>query len=382
MTGRIIRSARLGIPMTKTRAEDMSSAAAIAVPTSDLVSGIAALFVVAGLTTPAAKTVADDLVRADVEDVASHGVMLVPMYLDRMIAKSVSTRDRGEIVSDRGGAVVIDAGNAFGQLTAHQAVDLVVERARQYGLAAVTVRNAFHFGMAGRYARRIAEAGAVGLVMSNTRPLMPAPGGAEALVGNNPIAIAVPSAGNYAVEVDMALSASAMGKIRLAEAAEQPIPEGWAVDREGRPTTDAAAAIAGMLLPAAGPKGFGLAFVIDLLCGGLSSGGVGSAIRPLYGNAADPYNCSHAFVAIDVAHFRDPEAFAQVAQNAAAQVSRSRKAPGTERVYAPGELAYANRTAAGDTCRVSASTVSKLIDAGHKVGVDLGPLFARKDSAQ
>jgi LDH2 family malate/lactate/ureidoglycolate dehydrogenase len=360
----------------------MSSAAAIAVPTSDLTNGIAALFVVAGLTTPAAKIVADDLVRADVEGVASHGVMLVPMYLDRMIAGSVSKLDRGEIVSDRGGAIVIDAGNAFGQLTAHQAVDLVVERARQFGLAAVTVRNAFHFGMAGRYARRIAEAGAVGLVMSNTRPLMPAPGGAEALVGNNPIAIAVPSAGDYAVEVDMALSASAMGKIRLAEAAGQPIPEGWAVDREGRPTTDAAAAIAGMLLPAAGPKGFGLAFVIDLLCGGLSSGGVGSAIRPLYGNVADPYNCSHAFVAIDVAHFRDPEAFSQVAQDAAAQVSRSRKAPGAERVYAPGELAYANRMAADGMCRVSPSTVSGLIGAGHKVGVDLGPLFARKDSAQ
>src|SRR5271168_4023170 len=115
----------------------MSSAAAIAVPTSDLTSGIAALFVVGGLTTLAAKIVADDLVRADVEGVASHGVMLVPMYLDRMIAGSVSMLDRGEIVSDRGGADVIDAGNAFGQLTAHQAVDLAVERARQFGLAAV-----------------------------------------------------------------------------------------------------------------------------------------------------------------------------------------------------------------------------------------------------
>ena len=99
-----------------------------------------------------------------------------------------------------------DGGNALGQVTSHQAVNLVVERARQFGLAAVAVRNAFHFGMAGRYARRIAEAGAIGMVMSNTRPLMPAPGGAEAMVGNNPIAIAVPSQGEYPVEVDMALS--------------------------------------------------------------------------------------------------------------------------------------------------------------------------------
>src|ERR1700735_1392632 len=120
-----------------------------AISASDLTQGIASLFTAAGLAKRPAEIVADDLVRADVEGVASHGVMLVPMYLDRMIAGSVSKLDRGEIVSDRGGAIVIDAGNAFGQLTAHQAVDLVVERARQFGLAAVTVRNAFHFGMAG-----------------------------------------------------------------------------------------------------------------------------------------------------------------------------------------------------------------------------------------
>jgi LDH2 family malate/lactate/ureidoglycolate dehydrogenase len=360
----------------------MSGAAAVAVSSSDLAAGIAALFITAGLGKEAADKVADDLVRADLEGVASHGVMLVPMYLDRMAAGSVSPRDHGRIVSDRGGAVVIDADNALGQLTAHQAVDLAVERARQFGLAAVAVRNAFHFGMAGRYARRIAEAGAVGIVMSNTRPLMPAPGGAQAMVGNNPIAVAIPTAGDYCVDVDMALSASAMGKIRLADAAGQPIPEGWAVDRDGRPTTDAASAIAGMLLPAAGPKGFGLAFVIDLLCGGLSSGGVGSAVRPLYGNPADPYNCSHAFLAIDVAHFRDLGSFEQMAQETAAQVSRSRKSPGVDRVYAPGELAHVNRMAAAGTCRLSASTVSGLVDAARKVGVDLGPLFIQKDPAQ
>jgi LDH2 family malate/lactate/ureidoglycolate dehydrogenase len=357
----------------------MSGAAATEVPASDLVNAIASLFVAAGVTRAAAETVADDLVRADVEGVASHGVMLVPMYLDRMIAGSVSVRDRGDIVSDRGGAIAIDAQNALGQLTAHQAVDLVVERARQFGLAAVVVRNAFHFGMAGRYARRIADAGAVGLVMSNTRPLMPAPGGAEALAGNNPIAIAIPSAGNYHAEVDMALSASAMGKIRLAQAVGQPIPEGWAVDREGQPTTDAAAAIAGMLLPAAGPKGFGLAFVIDLICGGLSSGGTGSAVRPLYGNPVEPYNCSHAFVAIDVAHFRELDSFATLVKESAARVSNSKAAPGVDRVYAPGELAYANRTAAAGMCRLNASTISGLIDAGRKVGVDLHPLFSPKD---
>src|SRR5262249_57025674 len=106
-------------------------------------------------------------------------------------------------------------------------------------------------------------------------------GGAEAMVGNNPIAIALPSAGAFPVEADMALSATAMGKIRLAAAAGQRIPEDWAVDSQGRPTTDPVTAIKGMLLPAAGPKGFGLAFAIDLLCGGVSDGARGPAGGPL-----------------------------------------------------------------------------------------------------
>src|SRR5438093_1430235 len=103
-------------------------------------------------------------------------------------------------------------------------------RARESGLAAVAVRNGFHFGTAGRYARMMAEQNCVGIVLSNTRPLMPAPGGAEAVVGNNPIAIALPSAGEFPVEADMALSATAMGKIRLAAAAGARIPEDWAGD--------------------------------------------------------------------------------------------------------------------------------------------------------
>ena len=135
------------------------------------------------------------------------------MYVERFLGGSVSPRGHGDVVSDNGFAIVIDAQNALGQLTARQAVKIAVERAKKLGLSAVAVRNAFHFGTAGRYARLVAEQNCIGIVMSNTRPLLPAPGGAEALVGNNPVAIALPSSGDFPVEVDMALSASAMGRI-------------------------------------------------------------------------------------------------------------------------------------------------------------------------
>jgi LDH2 family malate/lactate/ureidoglycolate dehydrogenase len=348
------------------------SATAVAtgqIEASRLIAATAAIFTALGIDAGDAETVAADLVAADLEGIASHGVMLVPMYVERLIKGSVSRRRSGEVVSDNGGAIVIDGGNALGQLTARQAVKLAVGRAREIGLAAVAVRNAFHFGTAGRYARMMAERGCIGMVMSSTRPLLPAPGGAEALVGNNPIAIALPSAGDFPVEVDMALSATAMGKIRLAAAAGNEIPSDWAVDCEGRPTTDPMQAIKGMLLPAAGPKGFGLAFVIDLICGGLSDGAVGAQVRPLYGDPAEPYRCAHFFLAIHAGHFPTAAGFAERVRDQALRAGRSKRSPGVERIYAPGELVWATRQASGTTCRLDAQTMRSLAEAAARAGV-------------
>jgi LDH2 family malate/lactate/ureidoglycolate dehydrogenase len=334
-----------------------------------LVSAVAHIFTALGVAAKDARVVAEDLVAADLEGVASHGVMLVPLYVDRLLQGSVSTRSSGEVVSDRGAAIVIDAANALGQLTAHQAAALAVRRAKEIGAAIVAIRNAFHFGTAGRYARLMAGQNCAGIVMSNTRPLMPAPGGAEAMVGNNPLAIALPTTGAHPVEVDMALSATAMGRIRLAASEGASIPDGWAVDAHGQPTTDPATAIKGMLLSAAGPKGFGLAFVIDLLCGGLSDGAVGAAVRPLYGDPALPYRCSQLFLAIDIGHFPATETFARCVQDQAEQVRRSKCAPGVERIYAPGELAQATRLANGGVCTLSRPTLDSLVSAAAKAGL-------------
>ncbi len=343
----------------------------VLVDSKRLADSVSRIFVSLGIAQPDAERVAGDLVLADLEGVASHGVMLVPMYVDRILAGSVSKRSQGDVVSDIRTAIVIDADNALGQLTAHQAVKLATDRAKSAGMAVVAVRNAFHFGTAGRYARLIAEQNCVGIVMSNTRPLMPAPGGAEAITGNNPIAIALPSAGAFPVEVDMALSATAMGKIRLAAAAGQAIPPDWAMAADGQPTTDPNEAIKGMLAPAAGPKGFGLAFVIDLLCGGLSGGAIGSEVRPLYGDPAEPYRCSQVFIAIDASIFPDGDLFPQKVDQQAKRVSASKRAPGTVRVYAPGELAHATRETNAGRCTISRQTLNSLVEAGRRAGIDI-----------
>lgn len=344
---------------------------------SALAEAVAAMFTKVGIRSQDAVLVAEDLVAADVEGVASHGVALVPMYVDRIRSGSVSRESAGRIVSDRDGAIVIDAQDVLGQLTARQAVGLATERAKIHGLAAVSVRDAFHIGAAGRYARMMTGEGCVGVVMSNTRPLMPAPGGAEPVTGNNPMAIAVPSAGAFPAEVDMALSAVAMGKIRNAAASGEAIPEGWAVDRQGMPTTDPKAAIEGMLLPAAGPKGFGLAFMIDLLCGGLSDGAIGSEVSPLYGDVTKPYRCSNLFLAIHVGHFVPSGGFGARVESELARVAASRHASGTNRVFAPGELAFDARTRMGDRCRLASATLNNLIQTGQSLALDLQSIITK-----
>ncbi|MDA8597350.1 Ldh family oxidoreductase [Porticoccaceae bacterium] len=335
---------------------------------------IATLFEAAGLNKAGAADVADALVEADEEGVFSHGTMLVPMYVERLQKGSLSKGSKGKVVQDNGAIAIIDAENVFGQLTSQQAVELSVSKSKEFGLGAVAVRNGFHLGRAGRWAGQIADQGCVGIVLSNTRPLMPAPGGAERIIGNNPLAIAMPGS-DPKVVLDMAMSASAMGKIRMAEKLGNNIPEGWAVDSDGRPTTDPSEAIKGMLLPAAGPKGFGLALMIDLLCGALSSGGVASEVRPLFGDLDKPYNCAHFFLAINVSHFRDEDTFKGVIDSLSSDIRNSKPAPGTERMMTPGEPDWLIRQDNAGQVKVAETILEQLKQTAS--GLGLGTLFNR-----
>ena len=347
------------------------------IPADRLAAFVADLFAAAGVPRRSAATVAEGLVDADLEGLHSHGVMLIDMYVDRLRQGSVSTREAATIVSERDGAVVLDAGHALGQLTGHQAMAIAIDKAKTFAAGIVSVRHGFHFGTAGRFALQAAAADCIGIAMCNTRPLMPAPGGGERVVGNNPIAIAIPSAGDIPIVLDMATSEAAMGKIRMAEKAGQAIPATWAVTAAGAPTTTPAEAIAGMLLPAGGAKGFGLSFVIDLLCGLLSQGATGAQVRPLYGDFGVPYDCSHLFIAIDVAHFGDTGWFRQHAAAAAERIRSGRRAPGVAQVFTPGEPEWRRRQRAAGQITLEPAVVAMLRRYAGDFGVDASLLDER-----
>jgi LDH2 family malate/lactate/ureidoglycolate dehydrogenase len=354
----------------------MTSTQSFDVAADELGALVARIFAAAGLHDDDAQRVARGLVDADLEGLSSHGVMLADMYIDRLRAGSISTKRSAEIVSERGCAVVLDGRHAFGHLIGNQAMRIAVERAREHGAGIVAVRHGFHFGAAAPYARQATQRDCIGIAMCNTRPLMPAPGGAERVVGNNPLAIAVPVDGPIPLVLDMATSEAAMGKIRMAEKAGRSIPGSWAVQNDGSPTTDPKKAIAGMLLPAAGPKGFGLALMIDLMCGLLSGGAFGDAVKPLYGDASIPYDCSHLFIAIDVGHFCDPAWFRAQAAAAAKRIRDGRRAPGIAELLLPGEPEWRRRQSANGRVRLDPAVAGTLVKLAASFNVAADPLLA------
>lgn len=350
-------------------------------PADELRRFAAALLEAAGAPSDNAALVAEALVDADVEGLASHGLLQLPMYLERIERKSVDPAARGEIVVDTGARLTLDAGNGLGHVTAERACDIAIARAAEHGVAVVAVRNAFHFGAAGRFARKIACAGQIGIVMANTRPMLPAPGGAEAVVGNNPLAIAVPT-GAEPIVLDLAMSAGAMGKIRLAASKGEAIPDGWAQTAEGLPTRDAAEALRGVLLPAAGAKGFGLAVMIDLLTGGLSSGGIGSEVQPLYGDLSRPYGSANLFMAIQIEGMRPLAEFEVSAATFAGRIRDSKPVPGAGAIRLPGDRAAQARSRFDGFCPLAKTTLAALQSNADRLGVTLPTTLAEDDASR
>ena len=336
-----------------------------------LVSAVAGLFKGVGVSARAARTVAGALVESDMRGMPSHGVMLVPMYLDRLRAGSVTRSEEAEVVAQHGAVTVLDARHALGQLTGDQGMRLAIARSREFGVGVTVTRHAFHFGGAYRYALAAARAGCIGIAATNTRPLMPAPGGAEAVVGNNPVAVAVPAAeGAEPIVLDIALSEAALGKIRLAAQEGWEIPSNWATDAKGRATTDPETAIAGLLLPIGLHKGYGLALIVDVLTGVLSGGGFGRRVKGLYADVVAPNDAAHLFVALDVAAFGSVEAFHERAAALAAEVTGATRAPGVDRLYLPGQRAaerYADAARRG--VPVEHSTLEALRAAARGAGL-------------
>ena len=278
-------------------------------PADELERWTRALLEAAGLEAAAAATVAETLVWTSLRGTDSHGIARVPVYTDRLRGGTINTRPRPSVLRRDGAIAVVDGDHGPGQVASLFATDLSVELAREHGVGVATVRRSAHNGAQAFYAMRAAEQGMVAMSLTNTEPLVIPHGGAEPALGTNPICLAAPSAGGI-FNLDMATSQVAMNRVWNARDEGRPIPQGWGVDAEGRTTTDAAAVTAGM--PLGGYKGYGLALMVELLCGVLAGAGVRYGVGELYGGHHEAQNTGHFHLAIDPERTVGRDAFAGV----------------------------------------------------------------------
>ncbi|HKI57058.1 MAG TPA: Ldh family oxidoreductase [Trueperaceae bacterium] len=295
----------------------------------------AGLFRKRGLDPADARLVASHLVRADARGLHSHGLLRLGFYLSKLDAGTMSPVTSLSAVGGIPGLPLLSANNGVGQVAAARAMERAMGAAREHGVAALLVRHSNHFGVAQLFTLQAAEAGLIGIVLTNASPAMAPTGGAEKLLGTNPWSVAAPRAGGDPLVVDMANTVVARGKILAARQEGRSIPEGWALDAEGRPTTDPEAALAGMVLPMAGHKGYAVSLAVELLTGILAGGGWLDEVH-YPGHAERVGNVTHLFAAIDPEQVGGP-GYAERVLDAATRIKAVRRAPGVDEVLLPGE---------------------------------------------
>ena len=276
------------------------------------------------------------LVEANLQGVESHGVARLPFYARRMVKGLINPRPRPRVVRARAGCALLDADNGLGVLVGQEAMHRAVRLARRFGSGIVVVRNSNHYGAAGLHCELAAARGMIGLSSSNGEACLPPWGGRRPFFSNNPFALAAPTR-TFPVVVDFATSVATRGTLMLARQTGTPIPEGWGLDAEGRPTTDPAAAAAGSLLPIAGPKGYALAMALEILCGLMGGGAYGPGVKSLFANWSEPTGTTHFFQAIDPGAFLPRRAFLDRMDEMVAQIAAAPQAAGAEPIRVPGE---------------------------------------------
>ena len=293
-----------------------------------------------GVPDAQAPTIADNLVEADLRGVDSHGAHLMALYTGRVRSGHLRPDTVVSTVADRGSTVLLDGGIGFGQIAGVAAVDLAVERAREHGMATVAVREITHVGALGYYTMRAAAAGCFAMAFQNGGTIVPPFGGTTGLFSTNPFSYAVPAGRHPDLVYDVATTAAAGNKILLArKRGDASIPEGWANDEHGYPTTDPQAAAISQLQWFGGHKGFGIGLLVEIMAGVLADSSFGTTEHSASELTGwDRLAKGASFVVLDVSRFLPVGTFRAHVDALIDDVHASELAPGTERILVPGEL--------------------------------------------
>ena len=284
--------------------------------------------------------VAECLLQAELRGVDSHGLVRLPVYAKRLQAKVVKARPAIAVQCPYGAVALVDGDNGLGPVVGTRAMETAVRLAEGSGVGFVGVRRSNHFGAAAFYVEKAVRQGYIGWATSNAPPNMAAFGGRQRFLGTNPIAIGIPAGQEMPLIFDASTSVAARGKIITAAHRNVPIPEGWAIDPQGLPTTDPREALAGAVLPFGGPKGSAISFIIDILCGVLTGAAFALHLNTLE-NLKVEQNLGQVFGALRTDLFLPPGEFARRMDEILGMLKSAAPAPGVPRVLTPGELEFA-----------------------------------------
>lgn len=316
----------------------------VTVPIGEVRMRVVDVLVRHGASDADAALTADSLLRADLRGHPSHGLLRLRTICERLQAGLIDPAFELEVTQATPALALVDGRCGFGHVVAWRVTELMLETAARTGICVASVTNANHIGMAGIYAEHAARRGMVMLVTSVSETMVRPHGGVEPLLGTNPIAIGVPAEPEPFL-LDMSTAASSIGKLIEFEQAGRPIPEDWAVDAEGRATTDPAAGLAGAINPYGGAKGYGLALAVALLAGGLTGAALGTEVTGTL-DAEDVCNVGDLFVMAAPSFFANGDTFSARVSGYLDEIRASRPAPGCESVLVPGDRGRAREAEA------------------------------------
>ena len=291
-----------------------------------------------------AQKIAQLMTRADVNGSEGHGVFRLPQYIRRIKGGAVNVHPRIRTERDAAAMAVVNGDNGMGHLVMRYATELAIEKAKTAGIAWVGANWSNHAGPASLYASMPLEHDMIGLYMAvGSANHLPPWGGIDMLLSTNPLAVGIPAGEEPDIVLDMATTVAAYGKVKTKAQRGETMPVGWMIDRQGQPLTDPRRANEGFLLPIGDYKGYGLALVIGLLSGTLNRAAMGRDVVDFNADDTTPTNTGHAIVAISIAAFGEVADFKRSVDTLIRELRNSRRLPGVERIWLPGEQSHQKR---------------------------------------
>ena len=304
----------------------------------------AAAMMALGLPSEDAAAVATLMVEADMQGSDGHGVIRLAPYAKRILAGGINLKPNIKVVQERTAMALVDGDNGMGHLVMKKATELAIHKARTAGIAWVGSRLSNHAGPASLYARMALQHDMIGLyfAVGNANHLPPW-GGLDMLLSTNPIAAAIPTLNEAPVVLDMATTVAAYGKVKAKAQRGEMMPEGWMIDRQGKPLLDPTKSEEGFLLPIGGYKGYGLSLIVGILAGTLNGAAMGRQVIDFNKDFSTTTNTGQAIAIIDPSAFGDITEFKQNVDTLVRELRGSERMPGVDRIWLPGEQSHEKR---------------------------------------